>query len=148
MILFQESWHFNDFENHDHVAKGKHFPRYWPFVRRILQWPVNSPHKGQWRGALIFSFICARTNGWVNNRNAGDLRRHSPHHDVTVMCKPGKYPIFSGCTATSHIRHGIQNIPFGTEGFVKIFTNVNFKLVTKTMATLKQNTIPSLSVFW
>ena len=27
----------------------------------------NSPHKGQWRGALIFSLICARINGWVNN---------------------------------------------------------------------------------
>ena len=35
--------------------------------------PVNSPHKGQWRGALMFSLICAWTNGWVNNRNAGDL---------------------------------------------------------------------------
>ena len=25
--------------------------------------PVNSPHKGQWRGALLFSFTCARING-------------------------------------------------------------------------------------
>ena len=38
--------------------------------------PVNSLHKGQWRGALMFSLICARINGWVNNREAGDLRRH------------------------------------------------------------------------
>ena len=30
--------------------------------------PVNSPHNGQWRGALMFSLICARINGWVNNR--------------------------------------------------------------------------------
>ena len=43
--------------------KWKHFPRYWPFVRGIHQSPVNSPHKGQWRKALIF-FICAWTNGW------------------------------------------------------------------------------------
>ena len=35
------------------------FPRYWPFVRWIHRSPVNSPHKGQWRGALIFSLICA-----------------------------------------------------------------------------------------
>ena len=49
--------------------------------------PVNSPHKGQWRGALMFSLICARINGWVNNREAGDLRRHRAHHDVTVMWK-------------------------------------------------------------
>ena len=43
------------------------------------------PHKGQWRGALMFSLICARTNGWVNNREAGDLRRHRAHYDVIVM---------------------------------------------------------------
>ena len=37
--------------------------------------PVNSPHKGQWRGALMFCLICVWTNGWVNNHEAGDLRR-------------------------------------------------------------------------
>ena len=47
--------------------------------------PVNSPHKGQWRGALIFSLICAWTKGWVNNLDAGDLRRHLAHYNVTVM---------------------------------------------------------------
>ena len=47
--------------------------------------PVNSPHKGQWRGALMFSLICARRNRWVNNREAGDLRRHQAHYDVNVM---------------------------------------------------------------
>ena len=30
-------------------------------------------------------FISARINGWVNNREAGDLRRIRPHYDVTVM---------------------------------------------------------------
>ena len=47
--------------------------------------PVNSPHKDQWRRALMFSLICALTNGCVNNRDAGDLRRHRAHYDVTVM---------------------------------------------------------------
>ena len=47
--------------------------------------PVNSPHKGQWRGALMFSLICARINDWVNNREAGDLRRHRGHYEVNVM---------------------------------------------------------------
>ena len=42
-------------------------------------------HKGQWRGALMFSLICARINGWVNNGEAGDLGRHRPHYDVIVM---------------------------------------------------------------
>ena len=53
--------------------------------RGIHRSPVNSPHKGQWRGALIFSLICAWINGWVNNGEAGDLRRHRAHYDVIVM---------------------------------------------------------------
>ena len=73
------TWH------HDDVIKWKHFPRYWPFVRGIHRSPVNSPHKGQWRGVLMFSLICTRINGWVNNSEAGDLRRHRAHYDVTVM---------------------------------------------------------------
>ena len=48
----------------------------------------NSPHKGQWRGALMFSLICASINDWVNNREAGDLRPHRALYDVTVMETP------------------------------------------------------------
>ena len=69
---------------HDDVIKWKHFPCCWPFVRGIHRWTVNSPRKGQLRGALMFSLICVRTNGWVNNRDAGDFRRHRAHYDVTV----------------------------------------------------------------
>ena len=58
---------------HDDVIKWKHFPHYWPFVWGIHRPLVNSPHKDQW------------TNGWVNNRDAGDLRRHRAHYDVIVM---------------------------------------------------------------
>ena len=46
------------FSWNDDLIQWKHFPRYWPFVRGIYRSPVNSPHKGQWRGALMFSFIC------------------------------------------------------------------------------------------
>ena len=70
---------------HDDVIKWKHFPRNWPFVRGIHRSPVNSPHKGQWRGALMFSLICVWITGWVNNHQAGDLRRYRAHYDVTVM---------------------------------------------------------------
>ena len=72
------------FMDHADVIKCKHFPRYWPFVRKIHRTPVDSPHKGQWRGALIFSLIWAWTNGWANNRDVGDLRCHRVHYDVTV----------------------------------------------------------------
>ena len=45
----------------------------------------TGPHKGQWRGALMFSLICAWIKDWVNNREAGDLRRLRGHYDVIVM---------------------------------------------------------------
>ena len=77
--------------HHDDVIKKKPFPRYWPFVRGIHRSPVNSPHKGQWHGALMFCLICAWTNVWVSNRDAGDLRRHCTHYDVTVMHPPRQY---------------------------------------------------------
>ena len=70
---------------HDDVIKWKHFPRYWPFVWGIHRSPVNSPHKGQWRGALMFSLICVWINGWVNNREASDLRRYRAHYDFIVI---------------------------------------------------------------
>ena len=72
---------------HDDVMKWKHFPRYWPFGRGINRSLVDSPHKGQWRGALMFSLICVWINGWVNNREAGDLRRQRAHYDVIVMIR-------------------------------------------------------------
>ena len=91
-------------------SNGSIFPRYWPFVRGIHRSPVNSPHKGQWRGALKSSLICVWINGRVNNREAGDLRRNRAHYDVIVMitfhhydCSswlkiwgPFHYPIFYG----------------------------------------------------
>ena len=72
---------------HDDVIKWKHFPRNWPFVREIHRSPVNFPHKGQWRGALMFSLIYAWIYDWVNNHEAGDLRRQHGHYDVIVMSK-------------------------------------------------------------
>ena len=64
---------------HDDVIKWEHFLRHWPFVAS------EYPHKSQWSGAFIFSLICAWTNGWVNIRYPGDLRRHQAHYDITVM---------------------------------------------------------------
>ena len=68
------------------MIKWKHLPRYWPSVRGIHR-PVNFPHKGQWRGDLMFSLICAWINGWVNKGKTGDLSRHRAHYDVTVMLR-------------------------------------------------------------
>ena len=67
------------------VIKWKPFLRYWPFVRRIHRSLVNSHHKNQWGGALRFSLICVRTNGWINNRDDRDLGSNRAHYDVTLM---------------------------------------------------------------
>ena len=56
---------FRNRNAYDDVIKWKDFPRYWPFVRGIHRYPMNSPHKGQWRGALMCVFICVWINGWV-----------------------------------------------------------------------------------
>ena len=76
---------------HDDIIKWKHFPRYWHSVRGIHRSPVNSPHKGQWRGTLMFSLICIWTNGWVNNCHADELRLHRAHYDVIVMVRLPDY---------------------------------------------------------
>ena len=76
---------------HDDVIKWKYFQRHCPFVRGIHQSPVDSPHKGQWRGALVFSLICAWTNSGANNRDADYLRRHCVHYDLTVMWNGNLY---------------------------------------------------------
>ena len=62
--------------------------------------PMNSPHKGQWRGALMFSLIFVCINGWVNNRETGDLRRYRGHYDVIVMIG-GLHTDSSGTTSAS-----------------------------------------------
>ena len=55
--------------NHDDVIPMENFPRYWSFTWGIQRSLVNSPHNGQWRGALMFYLICAWTNCWANNRS-------------------------------------------------------------------------------
>ena len=74
-----------EFVTHDDLIKWKHFLRYWRIVLGIHRSPVNFPHKGQWRAALMFSLICIWIDVWVNNWDTGDLRCHGTHYDVTVM---------------------------------------------------------------
>ena len=82
---------------HDDVIKWKNFLRCRPVVWGIHRSPVNSPHKGQWRGALMFSLIHTWINVWVNKRKAGDLRRHRAHYDVIVMILWRQWSICAYC---------------------------------------------------
>ena len=78
-------WYIFMIYRHADVIKWSHFRVTGTFVWGIHRSVVNFPHKGQWRGALMFSLIYAWTNGWVNHREAGDLRHHLAYFNVTVM---------------------------------------------------------------
>ena len=67
------------------TSSNGNFPRYWQFVRGIHRPPVTSPHKGQWRRALMFSLICAWINSWANSREASDLRPNRTDYDTTAI---------------------------------------------------------------
>ena len=72
------------FPCHDDGIKWKHFHvtgHLWGEFTGHRWIPAQRP----WRGALMFSWICAWINGWVNNGEADDSRRHRAHYDVTVM---------------------------------------------------------------
>ena len=83
---------------HDDVIKWNHFPRDCPFVRGIHWSPVNSPHNGQSRGALMFSLICAWIIGWVNNREARETpSRPLWRHSIGKKCSNTLTPEQNGC---------------------------------------------------
>ena len=73
---------------YDDVIKWNHFLRYWPFVRIFHRSPEDSPHKGQWRKALMFSLICAWTSISAKNRDTGDVRRHCAHYNCNMNSGP------------------------------------------------------------
>ena len=129
--------------NHDDVIKWKRISRYLPFVRGIHRSPVNSPHKCQWRGASMFSLICAWINGWVNNGEAGDLSRHLAHYDVTVMMNIFLTPLDTSCIRTNHfltvnektiIQHiSVECAPMATTLWKHVNHIVNISTTRKSM---------------
>ena len=95
----------------------------------------NSPHEGQWRGALMFSLIGVWINGWINNRDAGDSRCHRAHYDVIVVMvwysRPTSHQTQVSCTptipstnmdVTSKLRHRYLLLP-------SVFSYVSIKYV-------------------
>ena len=68
---------------HDDVVKWKHFPRHWPFVWGIHRSPVNSPHKGQWRRAVVVFYLCLDKRFSKQSRH---LRFETPSHSLWCQC--------------------------------------------------------------
>ena len=91
--------------NHIHIWQVTPQPTSWwrhqleTFSALLAICAGNSPVPGEFptqrpvTRRFDFSLICARINGWVNNREAGDLRRHRAHYDVIVMCVDTWYRI-------------------------------------------------------
>ena len=81
---------------------------------KIHRSPVNSPHKGRWRGALIFFLSVPEQKCSVNNREAGDLRRHRAHHDVIVMVsmRSQQCSIFAKCWHITELLYSIISDAF------------------------------------
>ena len=114
--------------------------------------PVNSPHKGQWRIALMFSFIiCALTKGCVKNRDAGDLRRRRAHYDVTVTLQSGDTTVLPQAidagyiTVTSDKRHGYNHWQcwlLGEKFLFPLITKITSNIITITVWKHQLNPIP------
>ena len=99
--------------------------------------PLKSPHKGQWRGTLMFPFICVWINGWANNREADDLRRYLAHHDVIVKGSPDGDKRVNSCTQTITMLPGLN---------VTVCTV--FKILTMKMKDFKINFHYTIFVIW
>ena len=124
----------------------------------------NSPHKGQWRGALIFSLICVWIKGWVNDREAGDLRRYRAHYDVTVInyCYHSPvvaYKIYStqlymACyhSVTNHVIRVSYNIIirilFYKRSWCQHSNRIGWKLTYLCKYELTKGWIPNVYTYW
>ena len=113
-------------------SQGSIFPRHWSFVRGLHRPPVNSLHRGQWRGALVFSLICAWTKVWVNNGDAGDFRRHRAHYDVTGMYSMSwRHPVsVDCCTELTCCSPGRTDVTV-TDYFILLVTHICIQPVEK-----------------
>ena len=130
---------------HDDVIKRKHFQRNWPFVRGIHRWPLDSPHKKPVTRSFDIYFICAWTNSWTNNRDAGDLRRHRTHYDDTLMnlvttinSYLAKIPPKQVVTDLGRGNHVNSGSAWCRAGIIECF--VEFKMATK-MSPRKNNEV-------
>ena len=119
-------------ENYD-VIKWKHFPRHCPFEREIHQSHVDSPHKGQWRRALMSSLICAWANRSANNRDTRDLRRYHVQYDVTVVTVIGWFTVeqhWRICLDISYVSNESTNKAKCTTPHVSLLKNTALLIVT------------------
>ena len=100
---------------HDDVIKLKHFPRYWPFVRGIHRWPVNSPHKGQCLRSFDVLFdlrlnerLSKQSWDWWLETSSRSLWRHC--NDLT-LCNCCISCAYLACITAALLRWHLANNP-------------------------------------
>ena len=116
---------------HGDVIKWKNFPRYWPFVRGIHRSPVNSPHKGQWRGALMFSLykrLSKQSKGWWFGTPSFPLWRHCNVRQIThlsfAVTTPAGRNVFTLSFSKLHLMRKTKNNVTRFNGKVVTLTTV------------------------
>ena len=101
---------------HDDVIKWKHFPRNWWLALCAGNSPMNSPHKGQWRRALMFFFdlrpikrLSKQSWGWWFETPSCSLWRHcnvaTMHHSHHVHGKGSIYAAVVAGLKTGQVIH-------------------------------------------
>ena len=71
--------------------KWKHFPYYWPFLKEIHRWPVDSPHKDRWRRTLMISL----TSAWTTEKTFETPKIfETPSHSLRRHCN-----VISACSS-------------------------------------------------
>ena len=104
------------------------------------------PHKGQWRGVLMFSLICASANGWINKGEAGDLRRHRAHYDVIVMkgwWKPVSYFVMWRFVAQNPTHSFVP-----VYSYIQICTHQFFEMFRKVMCSFRNMILCKINPKW
>ena len=109
---------------------------------------TDSPHKGQWREALMFSSICAWTNDWANNQDAGDLRRHRIHYDVTVMANAIFIALIQSWTKHLSLKPGFcySNPITNVLNYLKREVSISLKWRPYIIAEMLQ--VPGWMMYW
>ena len=84
-VLMDNTWHILRYSISWWCHQIEGFSALLALCERIS--PMTGEFPVQRRVTCSFAafFICTWTNGSVNNQDTGDLRRHRPHYDVTVM---------------------------------------------------------------
>ena len=124
-----ESWCLQ--MSHDDVIKWKYFPVCWSFVRGIVRPPVDSPHKGQWRSALMYFFISVWIHGWAKQWRSRWFE--TPSRSLWRHCNASSYLTCpsAGTLLSTHTRHYRNSLVIKDFEYVIADHTISFNMADK-----------------